>query len=197
MEPERIRTLLKRFYAGETSLAEESLLKEFFTQPEVPDAFSAEKEHFLLLLQWQSENPLDDAFDEHIMKAISRPQKPERSSVGWYVLVGVAASVLLVLALWLGNRQDHRTNLPGTTRNMTLAYVQARSALQLVSDNLNTGIRPAEQAITRFDRPLRQASEIRTMTNAMKPVDNIQEIERARELMQSMNSVYINLKPFK
>ena len=197
MEPEKIKVLLKRFYAGETSLTEESLLKKFFAQPNVPEEFLAEKEHFLLLMQWQKESPLDDAFDAHIMKEISRPQKSGRAFVGWYALAGVAATVLLLLALWLGNRQDHRTNFPGTTHNVALVYAQARSALQLVSENLNTGIRPAEQAVAHFDQPLGKASEIGMLTNAMKPVKNIQEIERARALMQSMNSVYIKLKPLK
>ncbi len=197
MEPEKIKILLERFYAGETSREEEVSLREFFSQRDVPDDLSAEKEHFLLLMQWHSDNPLDESFDTRIMERISTPRMPERGFSGWYALAGVAASILLVLALWVGNMQEKKSLLPGTTNNPALAYAQARTALQMVSGTLNEGMRPAAKAATEITGAMKKASEIGTMGVAVKPMRKLSEMERARQLMESLNSVYINFEPIK
>jgi len=197
MEPEKINRLLERFYAGETSREEENLLREFFSQPDVPEALSAEKEHFRLLTQWQSESPLDESFDAQIMERLTASHKSERQFTGWYALAGVAASILLVLALWFGNRQNNKSVLPGTTNNPAMAYVQVRTALQMISGTLNEGIRPAAKAATEITGAMKKASEIRTLGIAVKPMRKLSEMERAQRLMESLNSVYINLGPIK
>ncbi len=197
MEPEKIKTLLERFYAGETSRKEEIFLHQFFSQPDVPADLYAEKEHFLLLLQWQSESPLDEAFDTKVMQKIVALHKPESRSIGWYALAGIAASILLVLALWVGSMQDRKPSLPGTTSNSALAYVQVRTALQMVSGNLNAGLRPAAQAVSDLNRPLAKAVKISTLGTAIQPLSKLSEIDRAHQLMESISSVYINLEPIK
>ncbi len=197
MEPEKIKILLERFYAGETSREEEVSLQKFFSQPDVPEALSAEKEHFRLLMQWQSESPLGEAFDMRIMGRISASHKSERHFIGWYALAGVAVSILLVLALWVGNMQDKKSLLPGTTNNPALAYVQVRTALQMVSGTLNEGMRPAVKAATEMTGAMRKVSEIRTLGIAAKPMRKLSEIEHARQLMESINSIYINIEPIK
>ncbi len=197
MERENIKTLLERFYAGETSREEEVFLQKFFSQPDVPEELYAEKEHFLLLMQWQSESPLDESFDAKVMRKTGAPHKPESRSVGWYALAGVAASILLVLALWVGNMQDKRSALSGTKGNLALAYVQARTALEMVSGNLNAGLRPAKIATREFSTPLVKADKIKILNTSLKPMKKLEEINRARRLMESVNSVYINLEPIK
>ncbi len=197
MEPKKIKTLLERFYAGETNRKEEIFLQEFFSQPDVPEALSAEKEHFRLLMQWQSDNPLGESFDSQIMEMISTPHAPERRFNSWYALAGVAASILLVLALWMGNHQNKESVLPGTTNNPALAYVQVRTALQMVSGTLNEGMSPAAKAATEITSAMEKASEIGAMGAAVKPVRKLSEMERARQLMESLNSVYVNLEPIK
>jgi len=197
MELKNIKALLERFYAGETSREEEAFLQQFFSQPDVPESLSAEKEHFRVLMQWQSESPLDEVFDMQIMGRISASHKPERSFIGWYALAGVAASILLMLALWVGSMQDKKLSLPGTTSNPALAYVQARTALQMVSENLNAGLRPAKKVTREFSASLEKAGEIKILNTSLKPMKKLEEIDRARRLMESINSVSINLEPIK
>ncbi len=197
MEREKIKALIKKFYAGETDRTEEALLKEFFSQGAVPKEFLPEKAHFLLLTQWRSESLPDDSFDEKIMHAIATRTKPENHTIGWYALAGIAASVLLVLALWLGNSLDTKPVPPGTTNNPALAYAQTQTALQMVSEKLNAGLRPAEKATRNFREPLEKAGEIKILNTSVEPVKKLAEIERAQRLMAFVNSVYINLEPIK
>ena len=197
MERENIKALIEKFYAGETDRAEEALLEEFFSHEPVPEEFLPEKAHFLLLMQWQSESLPDDSFDEKIMHEIAIRSKPEKYAIGWYALAGVAASVLLVLALWLGNALGTKPALPGTTKNLVMAYAQTRTALQMVSVKLNAGLRPVEKATRNFREPLEKAGEIKILNTSIKPVKKLEEMERARRLMESVNSVYVNLEPIK
>jgi len=197
MEPEKVKIGLERFYAGETSAEEEALLKAFFSGTDVPEGLAAEKEHFRMLMQWQSETPLDETFDNRIMEHINVLAKRKRSFTGWYALAGVAASVLLVLALWLGNRQDKKSALPGTTTNPALAYVQARTALQLLSGTLNEGVRPASETVAEMTGAMQKMAEMGTLNAAVKPIKKLSEMERARQLMEPLNVVYVNLEPVK
>ncbi len=197
MEWENIKTLLERFYAGETSREEEVYLRKYFSQPDVPKELSAEKQQFMLLTQWQSESPLNEEFDAQIMQKISATTKQQSRSVGWYTLTGIAASILLAMALWFGNVGNKKPVLPGTTDNQALAYAQTRTALQMVSENLNAGLRPTGIASRNFIAPLEKAGEIKILNSSIKPLTNLDEIERARRLMASINSVYINFEPVK
>jgi hypothetical protein len=197
MEPEKMKNLLERFYAGDTTLEEEALLREFFSQPEVPAEWSAEKAHFQMLAQWQSEEPLQDDFDLSVMEKISATHSAVHTSFGWYALAGIAASVLLVLALWIGNRQDEKNRIPGTTQNPALAYVQARSALQMVSGVLNEGMRPAEKATAEINMAMGKTAKLSALETVALPVQNLSKIAHAHALVQSFNRIYINFEPLK
>ena len=131
------------------------------------------------------------------MEQISAPVKPQHSFTGWYALAGVAASVLLALALWLGNRQDKKSALPGTTNNPALAYVQARTALQMVSGTLNEGVQPVTKAAYEMTGAMHKVTEIKNLNAAAKPIQKLSEMERALQLMEPLNKVYVNLEPVK
>ncbi len=198
MEPEKLEHLIERFYAGETSREEEALLQTLFQEADVPQEWAAEKRHFELLKQWRSEQVLGEAFDEKIMERLNAgTPTAERSFSLWYALAGVAATVLLLLALWMGNRQDRKSALPGTTQNMTLAYVQAKTALEMISGNLHQGLQPVSTAASEMGGAMNEVSKLQSMETAVKPLRKLSEIERAQQLMQSLNSVYVNLKPLK
>ncbi len=198
MEPEKMKRLLERFYAGKTDRAEEALLQTFFQEADVPQEWAAEKRHFQLLKQWQSEQVLGEAFVEKIMERLNAgTPSAERSFSLWYALAGVAVSALLLLALWIGNRQDKSSVLPGTTQSMPLAYVQAKEALEMVSGTMKKGLQPAAAAASEITGAMKDVAAINTLGHAIKPIRKLSEIERAQQLMQSLNSVYINFKPLK
>ena len=74
MDYKYISQLLERYWAGETSLEEEQILRAFFSQTNVPDEL---KQYRCLFLYEQTEPAADvlgEDFDEQIMSVISRPQ---------------------------------------------------------------------------------------------------------------------------
>ena len=74
MDYKYINQLLERYWAGETSLEEEQILRSFFSQPNVPEEL---KQYRCLFIYEQTEPATDvlgDDFDEQLMSIIERPR---------------------------------------------------------------------------------------------------------------------------
>ena len=70
MDYKYIEQLLERYWAAETSLEEESILRTFFSQKDIP----AEMEHLRpLFIDEAVGETLDDDFDARILQAIGEP----------------------------------------------------------------------------------------------------------------------------
>lgn len=66
MDYKYIEQLLERYFNAETSLEEESILRTFFTQEQIP----AEMEQWRVLFTANADEVLDDDFDARILQAI-------------------------------------------------------------------------------------------------------------------------------
>lgn len=193
MNYNNVKQMLNRFYAGETSPEEEGQLKRFFASDDVPESLRVDQLMFQSLQVASSEPSLGAAFDEKVLTQIE--QKPVRKRiVRWsYAVAGLAAGVLILISLWMGG---FLTSQPyGTIDNPQLAFAQTRAALQKVSKNLNKGLNPVKTAAADFNKPLNKVAEINKINKSLKDIKRISEMEKARQLMQSINSVYINLQP--
>lgn len=188
-----IKELLEKYYAGETTLKEEDALKHFFAEEVVPERLKADQELFRAMIASEQEEVLGDDFDEAVLSQL------EGSSFRWgrhewiYTLSGLAAAAVIVISLWIGGVFAPQRSLPGTINNPQVAYAETRKALAEVSDNLNKGLAPVQSAAKKLDEPVKQMSKIDDMREALKKVKYIEEINKAQELMRSINSVYINL----
>ncbi len=193
MNYNNIRQILERYYAGDTSLEEEKMLKVFFDSDGVPEAFLEDRLLFRAMYEAANEGVLDKQFDEMIMNQIKPTRKLFIRRKLIFSLSGVAAAALVLLAVWMGGLLTPQPY--GTIDNPQLAFAQTRAALQQVSKNLNKGLDPVKTAAADFNKPLKKVAEIKKMENSLKGIRQIKEMEKARQLMQSINSVYINLQP--
>jgi hypothetical protein len=188
-----IKELLEKYYAGETTLKEEDALKRFFAEEVVPDRLKADQELFRAMVASEQEEVLGDDFDKAVLSQL------EGSSFRWgrhewiYTLSGLAAAAVIVISLWIGGVFAPQRPLPGTINNPQVAYAETRKALTEVSDNLNKGLVPVKSAAEKLDEPVKQMSKIDDMREALKKVQYLEEITKARDLMRSINGVYINL----
>lgn len=188
-----IKELLEKYYAGETTLKEEDALKRFFAEEVVPDRLKADQDLFRSLVASEHEEGLGDDFDRAVLSQI------EGSSFRWgrrgwiYTLSGLAAAAVIVISLWIGGVFAPQRPLPGTINNPQVAYAETRKALAEVSDNLNKGLAPLQSAAKELDEPVKQMSKIDDMQEALKKVQYLGKINKARDLMRSINGVYINL----
>ncbi|MBE0651890.1 MAG: hypothetical protein IH595_13760 [Bacteroidales bacterium] len=188
-----IKELLERFYAGETSLEEEAILKQFFAEGDVPEELRADQELFRSMTAFGEESLLDEDFDKAVLAQM------EGSSFHWgrhewiYTLSGFAAAAVIVISLWIGGVFSPQQQLPGTINNPKVAYIETRRVLAEVSDNLNKGIVPVRNAAEKLDQPMQQMSKIKDMEQALDKVKYLEQINKASEVMRTVNGVYTNL----
>ncbi len=76
MDYKYIEQLLENYWQGETTLQEESILRNFFSQEDVPAAFLQYKP--LFVYEQEKEDVLDEEFDSHILEMIGEKEPKAR-----------------------------------------------------------------------------------------------------------------------
>ena len=149
MKTEEAKTLLERYYRGETTLTEERQLKSYFQQNDVPDELEADREAFRFLSGLSLEEmPLPPGLEERLSASIARweetgtppirlqVRKPMAALLKWSA--GIAAALLIAAGAGLyALKADDRPR--DTFDNPELAYVEAQRALQLFAAALDKG----------------------------------------------------------
>ena len=92
MTTEQIKGLLDKYWAGDTSSEEESVLKSFFSGESVPEELKSYKPLFL----WKT-NQLQLKGNREL-----KIESERSSDSQWYSFLKTAASILLVITLGLG-----------------------------------------------------------------------------------------------
>lgn len=70
MDYKYIEQLLERYWAAETTLEEEGILRAFFSQKEIPAELEQYRDLFVYETKEMEERHLGDEFDEHILAMI-------------------------------------------------------------------------------------------------------------------------------
>jgi HEAT repeat protein len=110
MKPDKIKALLEKYYAGESSLEDEDLLRQVLnTSSEVPEELKADAELFAMmnaLAEESTDQELD--FETEQPKVISLDQSASQNSFSWTARIAAGFSLLVigVLSGWLIGNQD-------------------------------------------------------------------------------------------
>ena len=102
MDYKYIEQLLERYWQCETTLQEESILRTFFSQDDVP----AELQQYKTLFAIQQEKPeLGDDFDARILEMIGDEEKPKAKlvSLTTRLMPLFRAAAVVAIILTLGN----------------------------------------------------------------------------------------------
>ncbi|MHA7059745.1 hypothetical protein ACWGOQ_0021135 [Aquimarina sp. M1] len=136
MELANIEKLLEKYFEGETTLSEEKELKVYFTGESVPSHLERYKD----LFQFFSEESQVTASSEVILST---------NTVPWYAWIGVAASIALIVGLFMTNLlpgadPDKGPLLVmekdlGTYDDPEIALQKTKEALDLVATLMNEG----------------------------------------------------------
>jgi hypothetical protein len=192
MKLHEIEQLLAKFYNGETSLAEEEMLKDYMNNDTVPEQFIAVKEHFNFLKN-ENELELDDAFDEKILHLIDTEKAQSYSLKIWTNrLSGVAAAILLFVMVWFGTDLLQPKEVYGTISDPSLAFLETRKAMDEVSKKLNKGLHPAEKTVQKIDKNVKRAGELKKMNQALEKTKGLRKIDQASDLLKSVSKVYVS-----
>ena len=128
MEVQKIEELLEKYLEGTTSLEEERILKNFFASDNIPSHLESYKSLFGYYKMNKQETS----------KEFIIPKK-RNNYIKWF---GVAASIVFVTMItfmYLENNTTDQENLD-TFKTPEEAFVEMHKALQLVANNMNSGL---------------------------------------------------------
>lgn len=133
MELNRIEKLLKNYFEGETNIAEEQELKNYFASENVAPNFK----------QYQSVfGYFSETKNEKFTKEIVIQNKKKNT-----IWLSIAASVTILLGVGIFgylNMETKTTGELGTYEDPEVAFRETQKALNMVSENINVGIKSVE-----------------------------------------------------
>lgn len=132
MESKQIEILLKKYFEGATSIQEERELKAYFSSPEVASHLEI---YTPMFVNFQKQ--------KEVQFTKTLPLQPRKQNyVKW---IGVAASFVALFGtlLYFNTNNNTEENL-GTFSNPEEALIETQKALNLVSTEVNKGIKSME-----------------------------------------------------
>ena len=164
MELNAIKSLLEKYWEGETSLAEEKTLKAYFAQPDIAPELQA-YQAFFDYTKSEKELELSLDFDEKLLSKMnaSTPQLTiatrtrTRTIFRW--ISSAAAMFLLCLASYIAyNGYEKTEQKPGAkviilddAADAEEAYEKVKAALLLVSNKMNKGKTEAVNGLNKIN----------------------------------------------
>ncbi len=97
-----IEILLAKYFEGQTSLEEESVLHRYFSESEVPEHLQADRDLFLGLAAEKTRETIHVDFEKDILGVVEETEiaKTEKRAIpqSLYWISGIAASLILLIA---------------------------------------------------------------------------------------------------
>jgi len=126
MELAKIEALLEAYFEGNTSLAEEALLRDYFRNNEVAVSLKQYQPLFA---------GLEMARKEVSIRDVEIPEKPRNFQNSWWY--GIAASVAVILVV--GGFMFSNPSITQEEKEALAALNESKEALLFLSENLNKG----------------------------------------------------------
>ncbi len=149
MDYKYIEQLLERYFNAETSLEEESILRTFFSQTDVP----AEMQQWRSLFTVENTEKLDDDFDARIMEMISNEEPhtviARRVSITQRLMPLFNAAAVIAIFLTIGGALqapwDNSWNTPDDYASLqqqmdTINYTPVQAENMVVGSADSTGV---------------------------------------------------------
>ncbi|MFB3388978.1 hypothetical protein [Flavobacterium sp. LAR06] len=133
MESDKIGNILEKYFQGETTIAEEKELKEYFSSPNVAQHLEQYKPMFGYFSQVKQQKTTQEI-----------PLQTKKRNVAW---LSIAASAVVLLGIGTFYFASQKTTTQtvaqselGTYDNPEEALAATQKALALLSNNVNVGI---------------------------------------------------------
>ncbi|MCC9016862.1 MULTISPECIES: hypothetical protein [Flavobacterium] len=133
MEFNKIENILEKYFQGETTIAEENQLKEYFSSPDVAQHLEQYKPMFGYFSQVKEQKSTQTI-----------PLKTKKRNVAW-LSIAASAVVLLGIGTYFYTSEKNATPVTAQTELGTYddpeeALAATQKALALLSNNVNVGI---------------------------------------------------------
>lgn len=130
MESDKIETVLEKYFQGETSIAEENELRDYFSSSNV-------------LPHLEQYKPMFDYFSQTAAQKFA-PEIPLRSKKRTVAWLSIAASVIVLLGIgtfaYVNYYNANQNQDLGTYDDPEVAFKETQKALAMLSNHVNVGI---------------------------------------------------------
>ena len=127
MDYKYIEQLLERYWEGETTLQEESILRTFFSQPDTPEIPENIQRYLAIFVcEQQKEEPLGEDFDARILEQIGEAPVAKTIMLKDRLMPLFKAAAIVAIILTLGNAAQAPWDIWEDPRE---AYVKAQEQL--------------------------------------------------------------------
>jgi hypothetical protein len=158
MKEEKLKKLLEKYYNGQTTDEDETLLKDFFRNQKA-QGFEADKELFSALSDLEIIPEPSSDFDKRIYSAIRSLDSKKRIktfSRHYISIIGIAAAFLLLIGSYF--LFIYKAGPKDTFSDPQIAYAETIKILREVSDKFNKG-KAELLPLTRMDNATRLGLE--------------------------------------
>ncbi|UKK53586.1 hypothetical protein [Prevotella sp. E2-28] len=187
MEKQQIAQLLSKFMAGETSVAEEDVLAQYFRTHEVDEEWAEYKEMFALFDDGKIDiDPEADTTDSlHSTDCDKLPkqpkavrEKPKIMALRWLV-TGIAASIALLLVFYLGKNTTEQPLLtaqhPVATEKMEPQHEAVETSQPAEQPLVAQAelVQPKQPTVVKRQVPQSEAVESKPMNADASPTESL------------------------
>ncbi|HJZ39184.1 MAG TPA: hypothetical protein VJ203_02340 [Bacteroidales bacterium] len=186
MENNRIKHLLEKYFEGQSTLAEEQELVEYFSgNHEFPDSLVRYRSMFSLLHMNRYQGVEIRGMENKIAGLIRDDEASSKPLPGRKRFYRYAAAATIAVLVGLSGVllfQKSSSPVTDTYADPQLAYIEAQKALMYVSEKMNKGI-----------KPLSSVSKINSATSQLK---SLEKMDRSLEMLNLVSIIYVssNLK---
>lgn len=130
MELDKLEILLEKYFEGETSIAEESLLRDYFSSSNVAQHLEQYKPLF---------GYFTTAKQQEFIQEVPLVTVSKKKSRAW---MSIAASFVVLLGAGMFTYFNYNTQVQdlGTYDDPEVAFRETQKALSLLSQNVNVGV---------------------------------------------------------
>lgn len=169
MEKKRLEKLIEKFYEGNTSIGEERMLENFFSQKDVQTSMEADKDLFRYYTSSRNEDLPDERLEQKIIQAIESEggdlSGSRRRMI--YTITSIAASILILIGSYFillspSGPGLALTKYKDTFDNPDLAYLETQKTLLYISEKLNNGTRELNN-LTKFEKGTKELGKLNLM----------------------------------
>lgn len=157
MTQQEIKTLLDKYFEGETSLEEENLLKAYFHGPGVAPGFQAFQPLFQFF-EAEKEASLSDEFEQKLLRKIQEKPAPRIRLITPYLMRVAAAAAIILGIVVLFPTPPHSHDAVAINweqyepQSEEEALAEATAALELLASKLNGGAKKASKELHKIEK---------------------------------------------
>lgn len=170
MDSQKIKILLDKYYQGETTLEEEKLLKEYFSQNNPSDIDFADKHlvDFFLASKTPVPEDLNDQLD-----ALIETEWERETKLKFTTIIKWAGSVAAVLIITLGvlfyEKKETPVVLADSYKNPQEAYEETKKVLLFISNKMNKNTSNLKY-LSEIDNSLNRCNELSKIDKSLNTV---------------------------